>query len=371
MLRIKILGDSMNVRHYVTLTLTLALLTLSGVSYAQKASVVILKFDQFNVDGPVASAFYNNLQRGISDHPDLEVKTSGELTIQDLVLASGCDSASVECLSGLGGMVGSDSLIFGSVQQSDDVVMFNIRQFDFAERRFVRDVSEATVRGTPGQVIDALPAVVDNFLYGPIGSVEILVDQGTPELFLNGDKVGRAPTLLENLPLGEHVIMIRSEDGTEQSRTVILRRGTTQEVQFSLGGGGAQPERVSTGPSAIPGWILVGVGAAGIGFGIFQTLEVGRIDDEFEALCAKPGNTCEGPNAALSGPEDASRARSLTDDGGTAKTLQLVGFSVGGAALAVGGYLLFRAYSHSDEESLSFHVSPTKDGISAGMGFSF
>lgn len=360
----------MNFRHGVTLALTFVILSLSGVSYAQKASVVILKFDQFNVDPTVASAFDSSLQKGISEHSEMEVKTSGELTVQDLVLAAGCDAPSVECLGGLGGMVGSDQLIFGAVQQSDDVVMFSIRQFDFAEQRFIRDVSEATVRGTPGQIIDALPAVVDNFLYGPIGRVEILVGQGTPELFLNGDKVGRAPTVLENLPLGEHVIMVRNADGSEESKTVILRRGATQEVEFAMSEN-TQPETVSSGPSSIPGWILVGVGAAGLGFGIFQTLEVGRIDDEFAALCSEPGNTCEGPEASLGGPEAASRARSLTDDGGTAKTMQLIGFSVGGAALAVGGYLLFRAYTHSEEESLSFHVSPTKGGVSAGMGLSF
>lgn len=351
-------------------TLMLTLLCFSHQVSAQDTSVVVLKFEEFNVDQSISAAFYSGLVAGIEEHPDMKVSSSGELTLQDLMLVMGCESPNVECLSGLSAMVPGNQMVFGQVQQSDDVVLFTIRQFDFAEQRFVREVSEMSVKGTAGKIIDAVPAVIENFLYGPVGVLEVAVEGGSPELFLNGDKVGRAPTILENLPLGEHVVMVRDSSGVEKSETVILRRGETGVVSFNLGGV-ADPGSVSGAPSAVPGWILVGVGVAGVGFGVFQTLEVGRIDDDFAALCAEPGNVCEGSDASLSGPEAASRARTLADDGGTAKTLQLVGFSVGGAALAVGGYLLYRSYSYSGEETVSFQISPSKDGFQAGMGIKF
>lgn len=362
----------MDTRRVSSFLLFAAICLVSSASYAE-SSVVILKFETFKVDKPIVEAFDAAMESGINNHEDMKVKASGQLTVQDLALTAGCDSPNAECLSQLGGMVGADQLIFGSLQQSDDVLMFNMRLFDFSERRFTREVTDVTVRGTQSEIIDAIPAIIENFVYGSVGVLEILVDSGSPEVYLNGEKVGRAPTLIENLPLGEHVVLLKDASGDEQTQTVILRRGQPTKLEFAFGTVADTPV-ASSGPSTVPGWILVGVGAVGVGFGIYQTMEVGRVDDDFAALCAQPGNVCEGSNAALGSPEDAGRARTLEDEGSSAKTMQLIGFSVGGAALVTGGYLLYRAYTHTTDEQtdgVTVHVTPHRNGISAGMGFSF
>lgn len=362
----------MDTRRVSSFLLFATICLVSSLSYAE-SSVVILKFETFKVDKPIIDAFEGAMERGINNHEDMKVKASGQLSVQDLVLTAGCDSPNAECLSQLGSAIGADQLVFGSLQQSDDVLMFNIRLFDFGERRFTREVTDVTVRGTQEEIINAMPAIIENFVYGSVGVLEILVDTGSPEVYLNGEKVGRAPTLLENLPLGEHVVLLRGTSGAEQTQTVILRRGQPTKLEFQFATTAETPV-ASSGPSTIPGWILVGVGAVGVGFGIYQTMEVSRVDDDFQALCAESGNICEGADAALGSTEAASRARTLEDEGSSAKTMQLIGFSVGGAALITGGYLLYRAYSQSSEETtdgVTVHVTPHRDGISAGMGFSF
>jgi len=248
----------------------------------------------------------------------------------------------------------------------------------------VREVVDQTVEGNLEEVTAAMPAIVENFLYGPVGSIEILVEGAeSPEVLFNGEKVGLAPTTLDNLPLGEHVVTLRTDDGEEESETVVLRHNEPETLQFTFESGLVEEEPVvaSEGPSVVPGWIAVGVGVAAVGFGIFQTLQVSSIDSDFEALCAQPGNVCEGANAALGSPEAAARAKELEDDGSTAKTLQLVGFSVGGAAILVGSYLLYRAYSHEGAEvdtdselglrDLDIRVGPTQGGAAASFGFDF
>lgn len=349
------------------------------------ASVVVLRFERFNVNDDAMKAFYSALESTINEHPDLQVKEGGEVTIQDLILTAGCEEPNPECLSGLRDIIDADQIVFGSVQQSDDVYLITIKNFDFAEGRFVREAVDQTVEGSLEEVERALPAIVENFLYGPVGSIEVLVDGAqSPEVLFNGEKMGLAPTTLENLPLGEHVVTLRTDDGEEQTETVVLRHNEPETLQFTFESGLTDTDPVASSdgaPSAVPGWIVVGVGVAAVGFGIFETLQVASVDDDFDALCAEEGNVCNGSNAALGSPEAAARATQLEDDGSTAKTLQLVGFSVGGAALIVGSYLLYRSYSYEGAEvdtdaglgfnDLDVRFGPTRDGAAASVGFTF
>ncbi|MEZ4460367.1 MAG: hypothetical protein R3E66_11705 [bacterium] len=355
-----------------------AMFTLfGGVAFAQKsgASVVILKFDRFNVPDDIMATFDKELSRAVEENDETYVKPGGELTIQDLALTAGCESPTVDCLSGLRDLVDADQIIFGSVQRSDDVFLFTIRNFDFGEGDFIREVNDQTVKGTNDEVREAIPAIVENFIFGPVGKLEVtLSGVKSAELFINGEKMGVAPTTLENLPLGEHVVMVRSDDGKEESQTVILRHNAMETLSFDLDSASPVSDSGERMSPAI-GWAVVGVGLAAIGFGVYETLEVGRVDDDFDALCAREGNVCEGSNAALKDAATAAEADDLKSQGSTAKTLQLVGFSVGGAAALVGGYLLYKAYSGADEEAaasnMRFGVSPTADGAAASFQANF
>lgn len=366
------------------LLITVALLPHAFAQSGDDVGVTVLKFERFDVPDDVMETFYSELRRGIDGHPELAALERAEVTIQDLSLTAGCDEPDEACLTSLRDILDADQIVFGSVQQSENVYLFTIRNFDFAEERFVREVTEQTVEGDFSTLQRAIPAIVENFLYGEVGTLEVAVEGAQDaEIFVNGQKVGLAPTVLNNLPLGEHVVMVRTADGEEQSESVILRYDAPRVVSFQFQADSVIDDPVvadDAGPSTVPGWITVGVGVAGIGFGIFQTLAVSSIDDDFDALCAAEGNVCEGSSAALGSPQAAAEARSLEDDGSTAKTLQLVGFSVGGAAILVGSYLLYRAYSYEEPEpkygtldwrNLELEFGPTRDGAAASLGVKF
>ncbi len=373
------------VRKTITTILTAIVLVaaLASTANAQDSEVVILKFETFESDAGVVEDFYSTLESGIDDHPDLKVKKGGELTIQDLILTAGCDAPTAKCLGGLKEVVGADQLVFGSIQQSDDVFLFTIRNFDFAEGAFVREVTDQTVQGDLSEVKRALPAIVDNFLYGPVGTLEIsVVGAKEAEILFNGEKMGFAPTTLENLPLGEHAVTLRTDDGEEKTETIVLRHNEPGSLEFTFGEPVEEIPEVATddAPSTLPGWILVGVGVVGVGVGVVGLIQESGVNSDFDALCSKPGNVCDGSNASLSSPADAAEAQDLTDQGSSAQTLQLIGFSVGGAAIVAGAILLVRAYSYEappaegtadKSPSFQFSVAPQKGGAVAGMNFTF
>ncbi len=363
------------------------------------ASVVIMKFDIFDVSDATTKEFYTALDSAINAAPDMYVKTSGEVSMKDLLLTVGCEAPSEDCLSGLRDFVDADRIVFGSVQQSEDVTLFTVRMFDFAESRFVRETVDQTVQGSEEDVKAAMPAVVEAFVYGDTGVLTVNVaGADNAEIFFDGEKVGVAPMTLENLPLGEHAITVKTREGDEQSETVLLRNGAAETVEFTFGegmaggGGGGGGGESAGGPSTIPGWIAIGVGVAGAGLGIYGLMQESAVQSDLDARCADGnsfGNVCSGSNASLGSSSEAAEIQALIDDGGTAKTLQLAGFSVAAVGLAVGGFLLYTAYSSDSAEAdtgeaaandnstspavsnVTFGVAPTPDGISAGLGFQF
>jgi hypothetical protein len=373
-----------------------ALICFASPAAAQEgASVVILKFELLDVPESTRAAFDSALTDAINAAPDMYVKTAGEVNMKDLLLAVGCESPSADCLGGLAEFVDGDRIVFGSVQRSEDVTLFTVRMFDFAESRFIRETVDQTVQGDEAKVKEAIPAIVEGFVYGDTGVLTVNVaGADNAEIFVDGEKVGVAPMTLENLALGERAVSVKTRDGEEQTEKIILRNGQAETVEFAFGsgdmadnGGGEE----ASGASTVPGWVSIGIGLAGAGLGVYGMLQESSVESDLEARCADGnsfGNVCSGDNAALGSSAEAAEIQGLIDDGGTARTLQLAGFSVAAVGLVVGGILLYTAYSSdggetdtaaaanddSDDPAVSnvtFGIAPTPDGLSAGFGFSF
>jgi hypothetical protein len=367
----------------------------SPVAAQEGASVVIMKFELLDVPGATTEAFEKTLTDGINAAPDMYVKTGGELNMNDLLLAVGCEEPNAECLGGLADFVEGDRIVFGTIQQSEDVTLFTVRMFDFAESRFIRETVDQTVQGDEAAVKAAIPAIVEGFVYGDTGVLTVNVaGADNAEIFFDGEKVGVAPMTLENLPLGEHAVAVKTRDGEEKTEKILLRNGQTETLDFSFGEGMADSGggESSGGASTLPGWVAVGVGVLGAGLGVYGLLQESSVQSDLDAKCAagnSGGNVCSGDSAALGSGAEAAEIQGLIDDGGTARTLQLAGFSVAAVGLAVGGFLLYTAYSSEPVETntdaegsasnddgpvvtdITFGIAPTPDGVSAGLGFSF
>lgn len=363
------------------------LFALPNAAFAQDgASVVILKFEKMDASDEVVRVLEASLAEGIEAHDDMHVKKGGEVTIKDLALTAGCDTAEAECMESLRDFVDADRVVFGSVQASEDVYLFSMKMFDFAEGRYVAEVTDQTVEGDVSRVKKVIPALVDNFIYGDVGVVVVEVTGAdSPDIIFDGEKVGLAPTRLENLPLGEHVVSVKTADGEEDTRTVVLRADEPVTVTFafesdtSTNTKGLEPDSSGEGPSAVPGWVSIGIGVVGLAVGGFSSFQVVKASDDNAALADEgfvdpdTGGLIPGEKLA----EGTDRADSIRTRGKTYQTLQYIGYGVGGVGVALGTVLLIRAMGGSEKDTsgaasnLDFGVAPSRDGVSATLRLRF
>jgi|GEM_PF-3357643 len=82
------------------------------------------------------------------------------------------------------------------------------------------------------------------------------------------------------------------------------------------------------------GYIVGGVGIAGLAVGTIFGLRVLSKNDESESLC---------PTGQLCSPADQARYHASVDDARSARTVSLLGFGLGGAAIVAGAALLITA----------------------------
>lgn len=337
-------------------------------------SVVILKFDTYNAEQAVMDDFYVALHDAIEGHPEMSVAPGGDVTVNDLILTLGCESASAECLSGLSDFIEGDRIVYGSVQHSEDVYLFSLKMFDFATGEFVREVNDETIEGNADQVKNGVRAVIEGFLYGAVGKLDVAVNGASnAEVLFDGEKVGQAPTTLEKLPLGEHVVTVRTADGEKKSKKVMLHRGKVSKVMFNFEDGGAveDPDMVAAKDYAVPGWAALGIGTVGLAVGVVGTMQVGNYDSEAESMIC---------GDALCPASSTERANKLQSDMDSAYTMSVIGYSVAAVGLAAGGYLLYETYAGSSAESQSpdtdeTDIEPTvnvgSDSASVGVRIGF
>ncbi len=344
------------------------------------ASVVLLQFETFNVDQKVMDEFYVTLHENVDAHEKMHVAPGGDVGINDLILTLGCEEANAECLRGLDQFVEGDRIVFGSVQHSEGVYLLSLQMFDFATGDFIREVTDETVEGDEEQVRRGIEAVIQGFLYGDIGELEVLVTGAeAPTVSFDGEELGRAPLRAEELPLGEHAVTLKTSDGREQSKKVVLKRGSASKVHFKFdeAPGGSDSTPVGSKAYIVPGWASVGIGTIGLVAGAIGTVQVGSFESEASSMVC---------GDALCSAASPTRANKLQDDMDSAYTMSMIGYSVAAVGLAAGGYLLYEGYFGGSTESapadsgeddiepspeVSFGIAPRSDGASFGVTVGF
>ena len=339
--------SSMLKRSILALTCITMSMVTSQLASAQQAEsskqVIILKFDTFDVETQVMDTFYFQLDQRINAHEDLKVAPGGDVSISEMIVAVGCDSPTPDCLEQLSGMLDADQLLFGSVQRSEDIHLFTIKLYDFESGEFVAQVEDQTVQGDYADLEKAIPTLIDSLLYGDVGQLQIDINGGDDAaVYFDGEKIGRGTTTLDNLPLGEHVIMVRSSSGDEISKTVLLRREEPSKLLFDFGGGAltdVAPTRARN-KFAVPAWTMIGVGIVGLGFGGQQAfaLRTAKQEDELwrdENTISFGDDQYALKDESLRGELDRRDAR---DD--SLYTRAMIGTSVGAIAVVTGAVLL-------------------------------
>ncbi|MFB6263706.1 MAG: hypothetical protein ABEL76_08805 [Bradymonadaceae bacterium] len=372
--------------------LSVALLGLSPTAAAQNkkgTATAVLKFDTMNVSNEVKNRFYSVLKKQVEAHEEMHAIPEKQPSIDKILLAVGCNEPNAECLSGLRSYVSGDRIVFGSIKRSKDVYLFSLKMFDFAESRFIRKTSEQTVEGDAKTVKNAIPAVIEGFLHGDVGKLKVAVEGGQqPRIFFDGQKMGPAPTTLENLPLGQHAVTVRTADGQEKQKMVLLRKGEPTELSFDFGGakakaGGAAGGGSTAGSGSAPGSAFVpGLAVAGTGL---AGIIVGAVGQSMRSTQKARANELLGEGGYVKSEGDVKKAKDAQSKYKTGTALTVIGYSVGAAGLAAGGYLIYKGLTASPEQQKTasrndderppklrgVRIAPARDGVSVGFSLGF
>lgn len=335
--------------------------------------VMILKFDTLDVDTELMDTFYTELNERVEAHAQKTVVTGGDVSINEMILTVGCeDGPTPECLGQLQDFVDADQLLFGSVQRSEDVHLFTVRLFDFGTQSFEASIEDQTVDGDLDRVRTVIPALIDGLLYGDVGRLNIKISgQESYDIFLDGELIGKSSAQIDALPLGEHVVMVRSTSGEEQTQQVILTRDDAANLTFVFDGGAGSGETSGGGNKLlVPGVAAAIAGVVGIGFGTYQYMgyrsDANWLNDN--TICASnAGLDAASPDCDQAAFKDASAAQeyntTFDKDFEKQRTRAIIGWSVGGALTAIGGALIYMGNKNSREASTSLTAPEKRSGI--------
>lgn len=337
-------------RQMIRTAVLLLCLVFSANAFAE--TVVLLSTDGKGENKAIVD---KALTEQLEAHPDYEVEPALEMGISDLILGAGCETPDDDCMEQLGELIEADRLVFAKITAGKVLV----RIYDFKEKKFL-DGGESFEVGDE----DAVQAQIKTLLFGESGEIFVDVGPQNAEIFLDGESMGISPQTFQNLSLGKHTILIRSPDGEEQTKEVVLEAGKVEKVSFTVEPAGDTPKIVKL----LPGIGVLAIGVAGIAFGAVQSLEIQGYKDEL-AEVEKP--------FAIGGPT-SKQAKKLKDDGvwddihkrardSSAETLQWVGYGVGALGIGLGTYLLFNALIDSTEVAIS--PNPSRPSASVKIKF--
>ena len=349
----------------------LSTVLLSTVAFAQ-SRVVILKTTAGGVDESIVALFNQEVATAIGNPPDYTVSGRQEVTVADLALGAGCAEADQACLKQVGQMMDSDFIVFGSIENAptEETSLFaKMTLFDFAS-----GTTKATAERsfTPDEATTWLPVLAETLVWGNSG--QLVVDAGDAEVFLDGESVGFGKQEIDELPLGAHLVEARI--GEEQHvKEVVLRHGVPQNIVFEFAS--VETTEVASGPSVVPGVVLVVLGVAGIATGVVTSLglksdhdEIARIESEF----GDPSCECFRRDTPES---EIAKFKELEEGRGTKTVIQFIGYGAGAVLTGVGTYLIVRALGNQTTETdasadvVRLEVVPRKGGVTGQVTVRF
>jgi hypothetical protein len=175
----------------------------------------------------------------------------------------------------------------------------------------------------------------------------------------------RAASLDVPLPVnpGRHRIVVRAAGHADRSYEVTIAEGKQERLVVTVGpkvAGSAATAGTAVAPdpdsrSSLPGWILGGVGVAGIGVAVTTGIMLGNKRDTVEDECDKASRLCN--------PEGVDAAES----GRTLLTINTVAWVVGVAGVASGTYFILT--SGKSKTQVGASAGPTGAAISLSRRF--
>lgn len=201
---------------------------------------------------------------------------------KDMDLAVGKDKTLRECtgeekcLTTIGGKVGVDVMVAGSVAALGDSYILNIKAVDVKTGKQIRRIESDPLRGSPDELIEAVRVAAYSLLAPEqlYGSVYVLSDLVGADVKLDGKSVGKTPLpkSIAKVALGKHQIEVAAKGYLPYQEEIDVRFQKSTRVVVRLA---QQQSAVVTGPPKTvvrpakkpwytSKWMYVGAGAAAI-----------------------------------------------------------------------------------------------------------
>jgi len=139
-----------------------------------------------------------------------------------------------------------------------------------------------------------------------------------------------------------------AQPGANQSHSFQLKKTPPPPPAGSVGIASTPVDHPVSG-LRIASYAAFGVGVVGLGAGTFFALSSKTKQDDLKNLCGGSASMCQ----LDAGSPEASHATKLNDDAGSAKTMAIVGFGVGGVGIAAGITLFILSSNGSSRATAS------------------
>ncbi len=171
--------------------------------------------------------------------------------------------------------------------------------------------------------------------YGPVtGPTKVGVKGGKHRLTAQLD--GYDPVVWE----------LNAQPGADQAHTFELKKTQPSASSSGMSVNGAPIDRPTSG-LRVASYAAFGVGVVGLAGGTFFALSAKSKSNQAADLCGGSLSKC----ALDDGSPDANKVTQLNNDSGSAKTLGIVGFGVGGVGIAAGITLFILSSNSSSQAS--------------------
>jgi hypothetical protein len=371
-------------RHLVTSALSAALVVCAAAEARAQSATTVFNIEVEGVDASLTPTLTAILRNEAQQLEGYEVINKSPVSLNDLVIVLGCDTASLECLEQAAKQVNSSMLIYGSLVKEKDGLRLKVDIYDSKVQRVTFRLQKLI--GHKEDIVVTYRSEIEQFIRS------VRQQKDAPKLVvnanvrgalvkLNGEDAGTIPFEREGLKPGNIDIEVSAQGFSTWSASMELTPGNTTKVNASLkpipkevGAKTPGEDKLvvsdpnprkpssSTTTGHMPGdqlsspnwgaWSLVGLGTASlIGSGVTAILMKGT-EDEIR-------------DKNLAGTLTPDEYDQLVARGNRYQTTHRVMLGIGLVGVAAGGvWLLVDALSASNERSAAtpmwdLHFGPT------------
>ena len=308
------------------------------------------------VTGAVARAAQSTEAFRVISADDIRALLSLEATKQ------ACGAGSPSCLAEIGGALGADYMISGSLDQVGDKLNLSLSLLDVKRASNVSRASRAFKAGDQSALFDIVPAATTTLLgkamKGRQGTLVISVTEAGASVKLDGTLVGVSPLAPRKVPAGAHLVEVEKTGFVTQQAQVRVRaeKTTAQTVAMVPSPDFLQTYETHARRMRLGAWISTGVAAVAMGTalvfnaradGVYGSFRTAR--DQFQA----GGGT---------DPTAYANLQSLASEGQGDQTASFVGFGVAGAAAVASAYFWIAGDDPGRYASVRLSAAPIPHG---------